>query len=103
VPHPSFLRCIFEIYATLFHAGDRFGKLQVRAGTVDGSGRFEPCNDQGQLCELATGIDASKAGATVASDKSMILARLKNLGAAERNGVAELNRKLSRAVRHGWT
>lgn len=93
--------CIFEIYATLYHAV-RFGKLQVRAGTVTSSGVFKPCSDREQLCKIALTVDAMKAEATVAADKVMILSRLESLASDDRKGIREFNRKLQRAVRHGW-
>ena len=70
-----------------------------------GTGELLPCNDVETLAELSAGVDATKAEASVPADKAMILARLKELGfdkVAARDGVHELNRKLARAVRHGW-
>jgi len=120
--------CIFEIYATLLHSQGRFGKLQVRAGRADPqNGDFFPCLNREALAELAQNVDAATAGASVAADKAMILSRLTSLARSfsskasskspslssehhpstnyERNGaggIVELNRKLQRAVRHGW-
>lgn len=137
--------CIFEVYATLLHSNGRHGKLQVRAGRADPvTGEFFPCVDRDSLALLASTVDASNAGATVAADKAMILERLSDLartssgklsgkppplrgGAGcgcgcggcggsgssgggngsswamrDHGGTAELNRKLQRAVRHGW-
>tara|TARA_B110001452_G_scaffold261562_1_gene260489 strand:+ start:870 stop:1586 length:717 start_codon:yes stop_codon:yes gene_type:complete len=96
--------CVFEFFATLLHAGGRHGKLQVRVGSLQpgGTGELLPCNEVETLAELSAGVDAAKAEATVPEDKAMILARLEELGAASRDGVHELNRKLARAVRHGW-
>ncbi|KAK3288247.1 hypothetical protein CYMTET_4266 [Cymbomonas tetramitiformis] len=97
--------CIFEIFSTLLHAGDRFGKLQVRAGSLvlGGTGEFVPCWDPERLADLANGVNALHAEASVPADKTMILGRLEQLGVvAQRNGVHELNRHLARAVRRGW-
>lgn len=94
-------RCIFEVYATLLHS-EHYGKLQVRAGSVNAAGELRPCNDHDTLATIASTVDAGAARATVESDKVMILARLEDLGAGDRNGAHELNRKLARAVRRGW-
>ena len=96
--------CIFEFFATLLHA-ERHGKLQVRAGSLapGGAGEFIPCTDPGRLAALAEGVNALDAVASVPADKAMILGRLHELGiVGSRTGVHELNRKLARAVRHGW-
>ena len=69
---------------------------------MTGSGEFKPCSERECLCEAALTVDAMKAEATVAADKVMILSRLKNLASGDREGVREFNRKLQRAVRHGW-
>jgi len=74
----------------------------VRVGSVTAYGELAPCSDPDQLAALAASVDASQASATVESDKEMILARLAELGAGDRDGVLELNRKLARATRHGW-
>ena len=97
--------CVFEFLTTLLHAGDRYGKLQVRAGSVvpGSAGEFVPCADPERLAELSASVDATEAEATIAADKQMILARLAELNVSgHRDGAHELNRKLARAVRHGW-
>ena len=83
--------------------------LQVRAGalaagpTGESFGEFVPCVDPERLAELAAGVSALDAEASVPADKAMILERLEELGAVgSRSGANELNRKLARAVRHGW-
>ena len=95
--------CMFEIYATFQHANGRHGKLQVRAGTATATGDFVPCSDRESLCALADCMDASRTEASSDSDKAMLLSRLSEFGSAERDGLHEFNRKLQRAVRHGWT
>jgi len=94
--------CIFEVYCTFYHSQNRYGKLQVRVGTVSSAGNLEAHSNQELLMELAGGVDVNSASATVASDKEMIMARLNDFGLGSRDGVHELNRKLQRAVRHGW-
>ena len=97
--------CVYEFFVTLLHSGERFGKLQVRAGSLvpGGAGEFVPCADPERLAALSSSVDAMKAEATVPADKQMILARLSQLGlAGHRDGAHELHRKLARAVRKGW-
>jgi hypothetical protein len=66
-------------------------------------GTFIPCSDRDRLGELAAKVNASEADATILADKEMIIARLQDLGVSSgRDGTHELNRKLTRAVRHGW-
>ena len=80
----------------------------MRVGSLEpgGTGELLPCNDLEALAELAAGVDATRAEASVIEDKAIILARLKELGTAQgtapRDGVHELNRRLARAVRRGW-
>ena len=107
--------CIFEFFATIRHANGRHGKLQVRAGSLapGGTGEYMPCVDPERLAHLAESVDAMSAEASVPADKDMILSRLGELGCSwdekgvvtkksGRDGTHELNRKLARAVRHGW-
>lgn len=92
----------------LFHTPPQLtplcGRLKVRVGSLSSTqlGEFEPCSDRDRLGELASQVEVTKAEATVAADKAMILSRLRDLGAEGRDGTHELNRKLIRAVRHGW-
>ena len=96
--------CIFEFFTTLLHAGARYGKLQVRAGSlvIGQFGEYIPCRNPEHLSHLAESVDCLEAEASVEEDKIMIVGRLEELGLGHRKGVHELNRKLARAVRHGW-
>jgi hypothetical protein len=94
--------CIFEIFITLEQG--IYGKLKVRVGDVSDSGEFIPCIDGDILRRLADSVNAERASATVDSDREVILARIKSLmTTGNRLGLDEVNRKLRRAVRQGWS
>ena len=95
--------CIFEIFITIEQG--TYGKLQVRAGDVSrgDSSKFLPCKDGEVLRRLADSVDVESADATLACDRDRILARIGGMVSGDRIGISEVNRKLRRAVRQGWS
>ena len=96
--------CIFEIFITIEQG--TYGKLKVRVGDVSMGGDFLPCNDGEVLRRLAASVNIEGANATVPSDSERILARIATMTSAMesgRKGIKEVDRKLQRAVRQGWT
>ena len=123
-------RCVFEIFIAVCAA--EHGKLQIRAGEASRTGGFVPCRDRDRLAALAAAVDIEAARASVESDRTHILQRIRASAEAEaslcgdstagvppasggwKHGggsrakkgpdamIAHLNAKVRRAVRRGW-